>query len=460
MNWRRSIREVEKQNPKAARAAKWLSSDMGVKRYFTVLLLSLVFALFGFLHFVWTGPWRFIATRWILLLNNLTNPEVIPLWVVGLTVTVLAVILTVWSVVQLNRSLLRSSGVLPEEAADRIYVTRFLAKGPKVVALGGGTGLSNLLGGLKEYSRNITAVVAVTDDGGSSGKLRKDLGMIAPGDLTDCYAALSDSPVLARLLLHRFKRGDGIEGHTFGNLMLATLSEEEGSLEGTVQDVNKILNVRGQVLPATFESAVLVAHLVDGSEVRGESILADERRGRKVQRMSLEPADVRPPQEVIQAIRDADALIIGPGSLFTSLIPAILVAEVAQAIRESSAPLIYIANLFSEAGETDGLNLEEHHDVLATHLGRQADLVLVNGRSIDARTIARYRSDGCQLLTDEDCSYPFRLKVRHAPLVRPGSGQHDPELLAQALLRYIPRLKWWESLSFSESTKVERESEV
>ncbi len=443
MNWRRSIKEVEKQNPRAARAAKWLSSNMGVKRYLTALILSLMLLMIGFLHFVWTGPLGFMVRSWMLWLNQITDPEIVPLWVVGLSVSLLAIGLVIWSVVQLNRSILRSSGIVPEEVADLIYVGRSLASGPKIVALGGGTGLSNLLMGLKEYSSNITAVVAVTDDGGSSGKLRVALGMIAPGDLTDCYAALSDSPTLAKLLQHRFTRGEGIEGHTFGNLMLATLSEDAGSLEGMVQEVNQILNVRGQVLPTTFESAVLVAHMEDGSQIRGESQLAKERHGRTVARMALEPQAVRSPPEVSAALEVADVIVIGPGSLFTSLIPAILVPEVAQAIRNSSAPLIFIANLFSEAGETDGLDLEAHHHMLEQHLGRAADLILVNTSPINLETLGRYRSEGADLLSEKGSSEAFRSRVRHAELVKENGGQHCPDLLAEALMKHIVKPKWW-----------------
>jgi uncharacterized cofD-like protein len=210
-----------------------------------------------------------------------------------------------------------------------------------------------------------------------------------------------------------------------------------------VQEVNQILNVRGQVLPTTFESALLVAHMADGSQIRGESQLSKERQGRTVARMALEPAEVRSPPEVPQAIADADVIVIGPGSLFTSLIPALLVPEVASAICRSSAPLIYIANLFSEAGETDGLDLEAHHHMLEQHLGRAADLILVNTTPINLETLNRYRSEGADLLSEEGSSEPFRSRVRHAELVKENGGQHCPDLLAEALMKQIVKPKWW-----------------
>ena len=438
MSWRRSIGKVGRTHPKAARAAKWLSSNMGVKRYITTLFISMLTLMLGFVHFVWTGSLRWVATSWILFFNRFTDPTILPLWAVGFIVIVLSLATAIWSIIMLNRSVLRSSGVVLEDVADRIYASRVLGRGPRIVTIGGGTGLSNLLSGLKQYSSNLTALVAVTDDGGSSGKLRKDLGMIAPGDLTDCYAALSDSPVLAKLLLHRFSRGEGLEGHTFGNLLLATLSEERGTLEDAISDVNQVLRVRGQVLPATFESALLVSHLEDGSVIYGESKLGEERRGRRVQRMSLIPPDVRTLPQVLEALEKAEAIVIGPGSLLTSLIPAILVPEVGAAIRRSSAPLILVANLFSEAGETDGLDLEGHHRLLEQHLGRPANWVLVNSSPVDAHTLARYHAEGASLLTEEGASSEFKARLRYAPLLEEG-GQHQPELLARALMDLMPR---------------------
>lgn len=441
MNWQRSVHEVSKRSQEAGRAIKWLSPNMGVKRYIFILVLSLAVLTGGFLHFVWTGPFHIIATKWILFLNSFITPGQLPLWAVGLVVTLISLFFAFWSVWMLNRSLLSSTGTSPADAADRIYNNRALAKGPHIVAIGGGTGLSNLLASLKEHSSNITAVVAVTDDGGSSGKLRHDLGMIAPGDLTDCFAALSDSPVLAHLLLHRFSRGEGLTGHTFGNLLLATLSEERGSLEGAVQDVNAVLNVRGQVLPATFESAVLIAELDDGREVIGESQLHLERNGTPVTRMRLEPAQVAALPEVLEAIADADLLLVGPGSLFTSLIPPLLVPEVAQSVRNTKAPLVYIANIMSEAGETDGMSLEEHHRMLAKHIGREADIILVNNSPIHADIMQKYQLEGAELLTPKGCSASFARKIYEAPLVSMGKGQHNPLLLNDALMKIWGHLK-------------------
>ncbi|PYE54478.1 gluconeogenesis factor YvcK family protein [Deinococcus yavapaiensis] len=423
----------------AGRAAKWMVPGMGVKRWFFVLILCVLIVPVGFMYFAWTGPLDFVGTRVILWLSSLRLPDGVPTWTLGTLAMIVGVVGAMSSVVMLNRSLLRSVGTEPDVAVEHIYVRRALARGPKIVALGGGTGLSNLLSGLKQYTSNITAVVTVSDDGGSSGRLRQALGMIAPGDLTDCYAALSDSPVLARLLLHRFERGEGISGHTFGNLMLATLSEEQGGLANAMTDVHEVLRVRGRVYPSTPVSTTLVAHLEGGETVRGESRLHVERAGRRVERMSLDPPNAGALPEVIAAIEHADLVVIGPGSLFTSLIPAVLVPDVAAALRRTSARVVYVANIMSEPGETDGIDLEGHERLLAEHLGRTADWVLVNASPVTVGVRERYAQAGAHLLSPRGVSANFRQRVRLASLLREHSGQHDPEMLAAALLRLLAR---------------------
>ncbi len=430
-------RFTDRASPRTQRAAKWMAPGMGVKRWFSLLIVCVLLLALGFLHFTWTGPLHFTATRWILWLNALTKPEVLPLWVVGAVVMVLALAGAVTSVLMLNRTLLTATGTAPESAVEMIYSRRTLSRGPHLVALGGGTGLSNLLAGLKVFSSNITAVVAATDDGGSSGRLRATLDMIAPGDLVDCYAALSDSPVLARLLLHRFTRGDGIEGHTFGNLLLATLSEEQGGLAGAMSEIHSVLNVRGQVFPATTDPATLVAELQDGDVVRGESQLHVERAGRKVVRMSLEPPDVSTLPQVTQAIVDAELIVIGPGSLLTSLIPAVMVPGVAAAIRESKAPLVYVANVMTEPGETDDLSLEDHERLLTQHVGRSPDWVLVNSSPVPVAVRDRYAAEGAKLLAGQRVSVGLRQRLRYAAMLHEGTAQHDPRALAVALIALL-----------------------
>ncbi|GBF04221.1 NAD-binding Rossmann-fold enzyme [Deinococcus aerius] len=420
------------------RARMWLTPGMGVKRWLVLFVLCTLIGAVGFLHFTWTGPLHFVATRWILWLNALTEPNIMPLYGVGMAVMALALGGAFLSIVMLNRSMLRSTGTAPENALDVIYSNRTLSRGPRIVAVGGGTGLSNLLSGLKVHTANITAVVTVADDGGSSGRLRESLDMIAPGDLTDCYAALSDSPVLARLLLHRFGRGEGLEGHTFGNLLLATLSEEQGGLQGAMRDIHEVLRVRGQVFPATTRPATIITRLSDGREVRGESELSRQVGQARVIDVRLDPPDLPALPAVLEAIREAELIVLGPGSLFTSILPALLVPDIARAVRESGTPVVYVASLMTEPGETTGLSLEDHVNAITEHLGRAPNWVLTNSTPIPPDVQARYAAEGAQVLDLRGASPDLRDRVRTAPLLQAGqTARHDPAALAQALLAMI-----------------------
>lgn len=424
------------------RARMWLTPGMGVKRWLVLFVLCTLIGAVGFLHFTWTGPLHFVATRWILWLNALTEPNIMPLYGVGMAVMALALGGAFLSIVMLNRSMLRSTGTAPENALDVIYSNRALSRGPRIVAVGGGTGLSNLLSGLKTHTANITAIVTVADDGGSSGRLRESLDMIAPGDLTDCYAALSDSPVLARLLLHRFGRGEGLEGHTFGNLLLATLSEEQGGLQGAMRDIHEVLRVRGQVFPATTRPATIITRLSDGREVRGESELSRQVGQARVVDVRLDPPDLPALPAVLEAIREAELIVLGPGSLFTSILPALLVPDIARTVRESGTPVVYVASLMTEPGETTGLSLEDHVNAITEHLGRVPNWVLTNSTPIPPDVQARYAAEGAQVLDLRGASPDLRGRVRTAPLLQAGpTARHDPAALAQALLAMIARAR-------------------
>lgn len=423
-----------KSRKTARRARMWLEPGLGIKRWIFVFALCTFVGAVAFLHFTWTGPLHPLATKWILFLNRFTLPGVLPLYVVGIVVMGLALGGALLSVAMINRAMLRGVGAAPHSAVDVMYERKTLSRGMRVVAVGGGTGLSNLLTGLKMHTSNITAVVTVADDGGSSGRLREALDMIAPGDLTDCYAALSDSPVLARLLLHRFERGEGIEGHTFGNLMLATLSEEQGGLGTAMQDIHEVLKVRGQVFPATTRPVTLTAELEDGRVIRGESQFAEQIRPSRIQRVRLEPENPSALTQVLEAVRDAEMIVLGPGSLFTSIIPALLTPDIARAVRESVAPLVYVASLMTEAGETDGLTLEDHVQAITQHLGRLPDHILMNSEAIDAAVREKYLQEGARELDLHGVPHDLRSRVRYSPLLAAGTARHDPRKLAAALV--------------------------
>ena len=239
---------------------------------------------------------------------------------------------------------------------------------PRIVCLGGGTGLSTVLRGLKLSGNQPTAIVTLTDDGGSSGRLRRDLGMPPPGDVRNCLVALADDEsVLAEVFQHRFDRGD-LEGHSLGNLVLAALTEVAGSFDAAVALSSHVLAISGSVLPATREKAVLVAEMEDGRVVAGETAVASERRA--VRRLRLQPEQPQPHPEAVEALRTADLIVLGPGSLFTSTIPPLLVPGLADAVRSSGARRVYVANLLQEPHETIGYDAATHIERLEQHLGR------------------------------------------------------------------------------------------
>lgn len=426
---------------------RWLVPGMGVKRYAALIAFGLAALMVGFFHFARVGPWRDFFGEVVEGVGTII-PGRWPAWTTGALMLVVGVGVVWTGIVGLNRSILRAIGAQPLETLDTIYSRRHLSRGLRIVAIGGGTGLSNLLSGLKRYSLNLTALVAVTDDGGSSGRLRQALGMPAPGDLTDCYAALSESPLLARLLTHRFARGEGLEGHSFGNLLLATLSEERGDFAEATLAVNTILQVRGQVIPATSAAAVLVAELEDGTRVIGESALRERPSRSRITRLKLDPPALPAMPQAIQAIRDAELIVVGPGSLYSSVIPPLLVPEVGAAIRASSARFVYVVNIMTEAGETDEMSALDHVRALQVHLGRAPDVVLVNTAPISDETLERYRAEGAQpALVDQFAFRTAGIQLHGEILTRQGGGQHDPDALSAALVQLFAGRRGLEVLS-------------
>jgi uncharacterized cofD-like protein len=254
-----------------------------------------------------------------------------------------------------------------EDLAETLYRQHKLNRGPKVVAIGGGTGLSTLLRGLKHFTANITAVVTVGDDGGSSGILREEQGMIPPGDIRNCIAALADEEeLMTALFQYRFKLGTGLEGHSFGNLFITAMSHVTGDILSAIRASANVLNIRGRVLPSTLDNITLIARLADGSVVRGESAIPETKQ--QVERVWCEPMHPVALPEVITAIQQADLIVMGPGSLFTSVIPNLLIPELAQAVMNSAAPKVYIANMVTQPGETDNMTLGDHVACLQTHM--------------------------------------------------------------------------------------------
>lgn len=280
-----------------------------------------------------------------------------------------------------------------------------LDKGPKVVAIGGGTGLSVLLRGLKEYTSNITAIVTVADDGGGSGILREDLGMLPPGDIRSCILALANTePTMEKLLQFRFKDGR-LKGQNFGNLLIAAMNEIYGSFELAIKEISNILAVTGKVLPMTLENVTLYAVLENGQIVKGESNipLKNKELGSKIDHIYMEPKISLPLDEALEAIEEADLIVLGPGSLYTSVIPNLLVNNMVEKIYSSPAPKVYIANIMTQPGETDGYTVLDHVEAILKHSREDfLDYVIANIEKIPDSTLKKYIHDGSEPVILED----------------------------------------------------------
>ncbi len=242
---------------------------------------------------------------------------------------------------------------------EHIYRRRKLNRGPKIVAVGGGTGLSMLLKGIKKITNNITAVVTVGDDGGSSGRLREELGVLPPGDIRNCITALADDEnLVTELFRYRFKNGEGLEGHSFGNLFLTALCSITGDMVRAVKESSNVLSIRGRVLPSTLDDMRLVAEMEDGQIIKGESNIPEVNG--KIKRLYTEPANCEALEDVITAIKDAELIILGPGSLYTSVIPNLLIKEITSEIAKSKAKKIYVCNIMTQPGETTDYKASDH----------------------------------------------------------------------------------------------------
>ncbi len=308
----------------------------------------------------------------------------------------------------------------------------------RVVAMGGGTGLPVLLRGLKGHTHHITAVVTVTDDGGSSGRLRGELGIPPPGDIRNCLVALAGAePLMQRLFQHRFTRGT-LAGHAFGNLFIGALTELFGDFQTAVRAASHVLRIHGQVLPSTARQVQICAELSDGSVVEGETAVASSRA--PIRRVFLRPADAEPVPDALRAVAEADVVVLGPGSLFTSVLPNLLVRGLAEAVRASPAEKVFVVNVMTQPGETDGFTASRHVQTLVEHVGAGlVDRVVVNTRPVEPERLARYRRQGSEpVRVDREALHALGVAVTEGDLVnRDELIRHDPDALAAAVLAAV-----------------------
>ena len=355
---------------------KWLAVGMHIKRWLLLVLLGVTLMGLGFgyvlreVYFSYTFP-DWVAYATLQFLPRLVRAALF------MFVACSVIVFAVW---KLNTSLL-AAFIKPsndESVLDTIYRYRYQARGPKVVAIGGGTGLPVLLRGLKEHTSNLTAIVTVGDDGGSSGRLRRELGVLPPGDLRNCIAALAEAePLMTRLFQYRFNEGSNLAGHSFGNLFLVAMSGITGNFEEAVRETSRVLAVRGLILPSTLAHVTVHARTEDGHEISGESNITME--GTRIEEVFLQPANVQANPETIRAILEADLVVVGPGSLLTSVLPNLLVDGIRQALAISQATKIYVCNVATQHGETDDFSVSDHFDTLVQHVGPGLfDYVLAN----------------------------------------------------------------------------------
>jgi uncharacterized cofD-like protein len=329
---------------------------------------------------------------------------------------------------------------------------------PRVVAIGGGTGLATLLRGLKAHTPHITAIVTVADDGGSSGRLRRDLGLLPPGDFRNCIAALADDEALiTQLFQYRFGQGEGLNGHSFGNLFITALAAVTGSFERAILEASRVLAVQGRILPSTLENVTLVAELeVQAQEaparltrVQGESAIP--KAGQPIERLFLQPEGVRAYPEAVRAILDADLIIAGPGSLFTSILPNLLVDDIQRAIRASNGAKVYVCNVATQPGETDGFDVGQHVGVLERHVGRGLfSHVLANSNPLENQILPHLQP--VALRYPADAGY----EVCAADLVDTGAPwRHDSTKLADRIMQFCS----WQGRESRPEETASREAE-
>ena len=386
---------------------RWLTPGIGVKRWLLVVFLGLLLLALAFAHLIRQVTRELEPGGLVGALIDIATLQFLPFGLRGLIAGVIGVgLLFVGGrgVVRVVTAPFRSADA-DQPLVEVIYQKRFLARGPRIVAIGGGTGLSVLLRGLKEHTSNLTAVVTVADDGGSSGVLRQELGIPPVGDIRNCIAALADAePLMSDLLQYRFPDADGttgtpespgLGGHPLGNLLLAAMTAVEGGdFEEGVRQINRILAVRGQVVPVTATPLTLHARSLDGATVDGQSRIM---RTTGIERVWITPGDVLASEDALAAIAEADLIVIGPGSLYTSLLPSLLIPGVRDALLAASGLRVYVCNVATQDGETAGLDLVDHVEALLAHTAPGLiDVVLANNR-FDARIPEDWQAETVRL---------------------------------------------------------------
>ncbi|MDU2063575.1 MAG: YvcK family protein [Sporomusaceae bacterium] len=424
---------------------KWLYPGMNFKRWLLLFSVGVIAASLG-LAMVFNYKYIGFVEETIFRMVYLSTGkyDYTATFVTGSITIVVGLIIMLFATRKIIRSVVT---VLIPDGADKlvemIFEKRKLNRGPCVTVIGGGTGLSVLLRGIKSVTSNITAIVTVADDGGSSGRLRQDLGMIPPGDLRNCLVALADTePLMEKLFQHRFGGTGNLAGHSFGNLYIAAMTEVLGDVELALKKSSKVLAVRGQVLPSSVDTIRLVATMEDGTIVEGESQIPLVQK--RIHRVDIVPPDVKPVQAALEAITEADAVILGPGSLYTSVLPNLLIRGMAETLRQSDAVKIYICNVMTQPGETDGFTAYDHVKAILDHVGPCIDYVVVNSQKVAPELQEVYAQQGARPVMAEDIAAIEKLgvKVVQANLISETNlVRHDPVRLSRTIMSMVYKLK-------------------
>lgn len=422
---------------KMPKDAGWLLPGLQVKRWFAMIFFGSLLILLGTMIVFNMRPVFFTME----FIRHIA--EIAPSGAVGIAVGAIGAILFFKGWQKTNLSMLDlNNGKESGTILEALYRRRKLNRGPKIVAIGGGTGLSMLLKGIKKITNNVTAIVTVGDDGGSSGRLREEMGVLPPGDIRNCIAALADDEdLVTKLFQYRFKKGEGLEGHSFGNLFLSALCSITGDMVTAVKESSNVLSIRGRVLPSTLDDMRLVAELEDGRIIHGESNIP-EAHG-KIKRLSTEPKACRPLEDALEAIREAELIILGPGSLYTSVIPNLLIKEISHEIAHSTARKIYVCNIMTQPGETDHYSVSDHIEAIIDHAESNImDAVLIND-SLPANLAEKYKAaDSFPVVIDTEKIKKTGIKVVSKKLIeesKEGLVRHSSNRVARAIYHWYRR---------------------
>ncbi|MGB2630310.1 MAG: YvcK family protein [Candidatus Omnitrophota bacterium] len=408
---------------------KWLYPGMLIKRWISLSVFGILMISMGFV---------------IVIFERSSENKTIA----GLII-VLGMMCVIFAVKRILKSFMT---VLAPESdkntlVEKVYEKRILEKGPKIVVVGGGTGLSTLLTGLKQRTSNITAIVTVADDGGSSGRLRQELDVLPPGDIRNCLVALADSEdLLGPLFQFRFSEGEGLKGHNFGNLFITAMSKVTGDFAKAITESSKVLAIRGNVFPATLQRVKLVAKRLNGRETVGESLIREERES-PIDQLLLSPGDCKATQESIDAISQADVIILGPGSLYTSVMPNLLIKGIQRQILRAKAVKIYVCNVMTEGGETENFSVSDHVRAIIKHTGPGIiDYCVANVSRIPKQLYEKYKLENKYPveISERDESWFKEEKIKLVKANIAGIKEfvrHDPMKLSDVIMDILSQEK-------------------